>query len=157
MTTFTQRVSLHGRRLGLSSSGGLVAISSAGSTAGANVAAQMWGSGAIETVSANAATIRNSGVTIVSTDSTSGATFDVSAPVAGVHKEIHFQTSATALTLNTTATTIKFNSTLAEAAAGGSTLLNIVGAAAGTAGSLILRGLSATAWSIASKTVAAST
>ena len=150
--SFSMRHSIHGRRLGLTSSGGVVASPSGSTTIGQ--AAQMWGddSEIFETVSAAGATISNSGVTVISTDSTSGAAFVVSAPITGISKEIHFQTSATAHTLGTTATTIKFNSTLAESAAGGSTTLTVTGAAGGIAGVVVMRGLSGTAWGLVSHT-----
>lgn len=149
------RTSIHGRRLGLSSTGGILAGSS-GSTE-FNSLAQMWGNDLFEDVSGATGAISNSGISVVTTDSTSGSSMPVAAPVAGVYKEIVFQTSATALVLHTTAATIKFNSTLAEAAAGGSTTLTVAGATAGTGGTLVLRGLSATAWQIVSATVAVST
>jgi len=152
---FSIRTSIHGRRLALSSSGGIVSDPS-GSTQGADRSAQMWGRGLFETVSGAVGAISNSGVSIVSSDSTSGSSMPVAAPVQGVEKEIVFQTSATALVLHTTATTIKFNSTLAESAAGGSTTLTVTGAAAGIGGTLVLRGLSATAWQIKSATVSVS-
>ncbi len=155
MADFTMRTSVHGRRLGLSSTNGILSAP-AGST-GHNRAAQMWGPGLFETVSAAGASISNSGVTICSSDSTSGtAPIFVSAPVQGVSKEIAFQTPATALALNTTATTIKFNSSLAELSAGGSTTLTIAGTAGGIGGTLVLRGLSTTVWQIVSHTVSVS-
>ena len=153
---FTIRTSIHGRRLGISSTRGIVSATT-GSTQGADTAAEMWGPGLFETVSGATGSISNSGVSVVSSVSTSGSSMPVAAPVQGVKKEIFFQTSATALVLHTTATTIKFNSTLAEAAAGGSTTLTITGAATGIGGTLVLRGLSTTAWQIVSATVAAST
>lgn len=142
------RVSIHGRRLGLSSTGGILAGSS-GSTTFESIA-QMWGADLIETVSSAGAAISNYGLTIISTDSTSGTSpFFVAAPVSGVSKEIHLQTSATLITLNSTATTIKFNTTSCVAAAGGSTVLSLANAAvAGLGGVVVLRGLSATAWGV---------
>lgn len=151
----TMRTSIHGRKLGLSSTGGILGGSS-GSTA-FNSVAQMWGADLFETVSGAVGAISNSGVSIVSSDSTSGSSMPVSAPVQGVSKEVFFQTSATALVLHTTAATIWFNSTLAEAAAGGSTTLTVAGGAAGIGGSLVLRGLSTTVWQIVSATVTVST
>lgn len=150
----TMRTSIHGRRLGLSSTGGILAGSS-GSTEFESIA-QMWGNDLIENVILADATISNSGVTVISTGSTSGSSMVVAAPVAGVYKEIVFQTSATALTFQTTAATIHFNSTLAENSTGGSTTLTIAGAAAGTAGVLIMRGLSTTQWQIVSSSVSVS-
>lgn len=114
----------------------------------------------VETVSAAGAVIAGTGITILSTDSTSslvGTPYLVSVPAAGALKEIHLQTSATFISLNTTATTIKFNTTSAVAAAGGSTALFITNAAAaGLGGVVVLRGLSATAWGVVSQSASMS-
>ena len=157
---FKMLTSIHGRRLGLSSSGGIV--SDRGSTGGGStdfvMAAQMWGTAMVETVSSAGATVNNAGVTIISSDSTAGTTpYIVQAPVAGLSKEIFITTTATAIAFNTNATTVFFNSTLGETAAGGSTTLSVTGPATGIAGSIVLRGLNATQWAIMSHTVAAST
>lgn len=148
------RKSLHGREVGIASTGGLIfgITSTGGGSTALTLFGQMWGQALLETVSSNGATISNSGVTIISSDSTAGASFVLSAPVVGVQKEIHIQTPATDLNLGTSATTIYINTTLAEAAAGGSTLINIVGPATGIGGAIILRGLSTTQWSITSHT-----
>lgn len=159
---FEPRTSIHGRRLALSSSGGI--ITAARSTGGSNstdytMSAQMWGDGLMQTVSSVGSVIRNAGFTVVSSDSTSGSStlpIFLAAPIAGLYKEIHFQTPATALALNTTSSTIFFNTTLAEAAAGGSTTLTIAGTTLGIGGSIALRGLSTAQWAILSHTVAAS-
>lgn len=146
----TMRKSLHGREVGIASTGGLVfgIDSTGGGSTAYTLFAQMWGQALLETVSSNGATISNSGVTVISSDSTSGASFTVSAPAVGVEKEIYLETAATALTLDTSATTIYFNSSVATAAAGGSTTLSLAAATIG--GSLTLRGLSATVWGIRS-------
>lgn len=153
--SFEIRTSIHGRRLGLSTTQGIVQVSS-DSTAAADRSAQMWGSGMLETLSTVGA-ISNYGVTVISSDSTSGTSpWTVGAPVAGVQKEIHFQTPSTLIHLNTSAVTIFFNSSLAEGSTFGSTVLSIAGAAAGIGGSLVLRGLSATVWGVVSNNVGAS-
>lgn len=156
---FQMRTSIHGRRLGLSSTGGIVnSLDASGKNSTAfEQAAQMWGAALVETVSSAGASISNSGVTIISSDSTSGTSpFFVAAPIAGIHKEIHIQTPATALALNTTAVSIFFNSSLAEGSSGGSTTLTIAGTAAGIAGVITLRGLSTTQWGVVSHTCASS-
>jgi len=147
--------SIKGRRLGLTSTGGIAQYlnSTGGGSTVIGQQAQMWGTALVQTVSAAAAVITNSGITIVSSDTTSGDStlpMFVAAPVAGVYKEIHFQTAATEVALNTTSTTIFFNSTLAEAAAGGSTTLSISGSTLGIGGAIVLRGLSATVWGVVS-------
>ncbi len=94
MSNFKQRVSIHGRRMGISSTGGWISAdkaTGAGSTL-FDMAAQMWGKAMVETVSAAGGTISNSGITIISSASTAGAAFVMSAPIPGIHKEIHFQT-----------------------------------------------------------------
>ena len=105
MVNFVPRTSIHGRRLGISSSGGI--ISSPAGSSDIDQSAQMWGPGLFESVTASSASIANSGVTIVSTGSTSGTSFTVSAPVQGVEKEIVFQTSATAITLTTSSAELR--------------------------------------------------
>lgn len=157
---FKMLTSIYGRRLGISSSGGLV--SHTGSTGGGSTAfvtaAQMWGTGMVETISAAGATINNAGLTYISSDSTAGTTpYILQAPVAGLSKEIFITTTATALAINTNATTVFISSTLAELAAGGSTTLTISGPATGIGGSIVLRGISATQWAIMSHTAAVST
>ena len=109
----------------------------------------------IETVSSGGAVVLGSGVTIVSTDSTSGmAALQMSAPVAGAFKEILFAGSATALSIDTSATTILFLTT-------GSSLTGILGTTTISLDgdvnrlevgghTLLLRGLSATVWQVVS-------
>lgn len=101
----------------------------------------------VETVSSGGASIRNSGITIISTDSTSGmAALELAAPVMGSHKEIINLSSATALTLDTTATTITMLTGSSGTNVGTTELTwagpNLYGAA------IVLRGLSGTQWSV---------
>lgn len=157
---FVMQVSRHGRRLGISTTGGIVSgVKQAGGLSTAiEMAAQMWGPAMFETVSSQGDTLTNSGISIISSDSTSGTSpFFVSAPVQGVYKEIHFQTPATETVFNTSASTIFFNTTLAYGAAAGSTTVTVDGAASGTAGYLVLRGLSTTVWAVAGGTVVPTT
>lgn len=162
LSYFTIRKSIFGRILGISSTGGLVMGVKATNTtlAGSSdvsMAAQMWGPGMVETISASSATISNYGITIISSDSTAGAAYYIKAPVQGVDKQIHVFTSATAVSINTTATSIKFNTTLAALGiGGGSTILNVTGPATGTFGAIRLVGLSTTVWSVASHSVGSS-
>jgi hypothetical protein len=156
---FKMLTSIHGRRLGISSSGGLVShFGSTGSGSTAFVsAAQMWGTGMLQTVSSAGASINNAGITVISSDSTAGSTpFILQVPAAGLSKEIFITTTATALALDTNSSLVYINSTLGETAAGGSTAFSITGPATGIAGSIVLRGLSATQWAIMSHTVAIS-
>jgi hypothetical protein len=154
-------VSLHGRRIGLTSTGGIGGYinSTGGGSTAVTQFAQMWGSGMIETVSSAGATISNSGITHVSSDSTSGmAALTMSAPVAGVEKKIFFVTSATALTIETTAAGILFYG-MTSTAPTGSSVLSIVGSAGAlpVRGSYItLTGLNSTTWLVTGKTASVS-
>lgn len=158
---FVMRTSIHGRRLGITSTGGIGTLSTADSTSHSpDQVAQMWGDGMVETLDSTTTpqSLRNYGISILSSDTEGAVTFNVPAPIAGLSKEIHFQTPSTLIyTFDTTATTIFFNSTLAEGAALGSTTLTAVSpGTAGMGGSLILRGLSATVWQIVGNSVGAS-
>ncbi|MGI9503587.1 MAG: hypothetical protein ACR2RE_11090 [Geminicoccaceae bacterium] len=146
------RTSIHGRRLGISSTGGILAGSSDSTTFGS--AAQMWGDDLQEVLTTAGASIRNYGTSVVSTGSTSGSSMVLSAPVSGVHKEIFFATSATAFTLSADAATTKFNTTSAESLTGGTTSLSITGGALGIGGGLVLRGYDENTWFVVSGTVA---
>ncbi len=150
---FTSRKSIHGRQLAISSTGGI--ISAAGSTGNENstafnMAAQMWGKALFQTVSTSGADISNSGVTIISSDSTSGITFDLLAPAQGISKELHIQCSATLLKIETTAASIVFHSSLGIGATVGSTILSLSSSAIGLAGNITLRGVSTTKWAVTS-------
>lgn len=145
--------SIVGRTLGITSTRGLgqyVGSTGGGSTA-LNTMFQQWGSGINQTVSAAQAAISNVGVTLISSDTTSGGAtlpFLVGVPAAGLDKTIHFQTAATRVDLNTTSTTIFFNTSAAVAAAGGSTALTVTGSSLGIGGTLHLKGVSATVWAV---------
>jgi hypothetical protein len=149
---FVMQKSVHGRKLAVSSSGGIVSAVGATGNDSATIggAAQMWGSNFLETVSSAGTSLMNCGVSVISSDSTSGASFSLGTPEAGLYKEIHLQTAATALTLAAPSSTVYINSSLATAAAGGSTSVALAGATLG--GSIALRGLSATVWGIVSNT-----
>lgn len=149
---FVQRTSIHGRRLGISTTGGIISASS-GSTAAADQAAQMWGVGLCNEVSSGGELIPNDGITIISSDSTGGEAFIIASPVVGIAKEILCAASASAYTLNTSATSVLFVGT-----GTGSTQLGNIGSTILTMGSanavnlfglsIQLRGLSATRWAV---------
>ena len=151
---FTMRTSIHGRRLGISSTGAVITgvDSTGGGSTAFDMAAQMWGPAMFETV-ASEGNITNTGVSVVSSGSTNGSTMILLAPVQGVYKEIHFQTSATSMGLDTTGG-VTINSSSAEAAGGGSTSFTISGTgSAGIGGALTLRGVSSTYWRIVASTI----
>jgi len=153
---FTMRKSLFGRTIGISSSGGLITFVQKDGTknsSAADIALQGWGKGMFETVSSAGSVMSNCGVTIISTDSTSGTSpIFLGAPVQGVKKEIFLETSATLITFNTTATTIVVGTTTGVASTGGSTALSVSSSAVGISGAIVLRGRSSTKWAIESYT-----
>ena len=148
---FTQRKSIHGRELGISSTGGI--ISAPKGETSFDRAAQMWGSGMLETLSTVGA-IKNYGISVLSSGSTSGtAPWTLGPPAVGLYKEIIFATSSTRIVINSTATTILMAvaSSLAISSTVGATTIDISSSAVGTAGTIILRGRSATQWILSSK------
>lgn len=158
MTFFIQRKSLHGRMLGISSSGGLVmsvktTSANLAASSDINMAAQMWGPGMIQTIGAGATATRilNSGLTYFTTGSSAAALYSMAAPAAGVVKTLVFQLASTLLTLNTTATTILFQTSTAHlsSTAGSSALTVTSSDGVGTAATLV--GLSTTQWLLLSR------
>lgn len=140
--------SIHGKRFGLSASGGLLAHET--SATGVKRAVMMSTADVIQgkpaydvqTASASGAVITNYGLTHVTSGVVNGATLTVSAPAAGVEKEIFFDSSASTLSLGTTAAGITFGASV------GSSVLNM-DAAGGVRGTgLIMRGLSSTRWAL---------
>ena len=141
---FVVRTSVHGRRLGISSSGGLV-LGPRGAE-DVSQSAEMWGSGLITTSTA----LVNEGVNVLT--GTGGAqAFTLSgAPAPGVKVEIWSDSSSSTITIDTTATTINFNSS------GGTSSTRITFAVAGAAGAtrgehVVIRGYTSTRWQVISK------
>ncbi len=154
---FTQRTSLHGRKFGLSSTGGLITPpekDSTGSTLPHTMAAQMWGEGmhAVHVMSTINSTLTNFGTSVLdSTGSTSSSapTFEMGRPEQGVHKYVHIGASSSELTLGGTSTAIVFQSTNDGA---GSTLFC---SAVNLSGKVIhLIGASTARWILAGSTAA---
>jgi len=146
--------SIHGRRLGLSSTNGIVQAitSTGGGSSEFNMYAQMWGSEMVATASSSGATISNVGITVLSSgNSTLARTFTLASPVAGVYKEIHSRSSSTLVTFSLASSDDVFSSS-----AGDSTTLVFTGTVSGLKGArVILRGLSTTQWGIMSLAVPA--
>lgn len=143
--------SLHGRSLGLTSTGGLAQYRDAtgGQSTAVIMYAQMWGSGMVATTtSTGGATLSNSGVSVINT-SASAATFLIAAPVSGIRKEIYIVSSASALTFGGTSTSQVFMK-IAGGIAGSTTLTLIAASTADSlaGNALILRGLSTTQWGV---------
>lgn len=92
--------------------------------------------------------MRNSGMTLISSDSTSdtATSIQLSAPVKGSHKEIFVLASATALVIESTLTGHVFLTGATAAAVGTSAILLHSDNLFGTA--LTLRGLSSTQWAL---------
>jgi len=137
--------SVKGRRLGLTSTNGIgqyVGVTGVGSTEVTSIA-QMWGSGmTITTTSTGGATLGNAGISVINT-SAAAPTFSVAAPVAGVTKEIWIVSSASGVTLNTTATSVVFKGH-GKAASTAATLAAISLDGVG----ILLRGLNSSEWGI---------
>ena len=149
---FKIRTSIHGRRLAITSTAGIGSLSTDSTSIGVDQVAQMWGGAMVQTVSSGGAAVVNHGLTVVSSLSTGGmAALVLGTPFAGVRKQLSFITSASLLTLETSATTILF-------ASGGSSLLTDIGSTILTIGSaafpgifgtsITLVGLSTTIWSV---------
>lgn len=147
---FTMRTSIHGRRLGLSSTGGLIsAFTSTGghNSSAYNMNAQMWGSGMIDTVSAVTSTIGNAGVTSLAVATATAIAFELEAPIAGIYKEIHIDTSASEISIGSPTTDVVFKASNGGA---GSTMFM---AAANLSGAVIaLRGRSTARWAVIGST-----
>jgi hypothetical protein len=139
--------SIYGRRLGLSSTGGITQslTSTGGISSSFLLLAQMWGPAMVATTtSTGGATLSNSGVSIINSSATS-ATFLVSAPVIGVRKEIYIISASSVMIFGGTSTSQVFMKVAGGAA--GSTIITLTDASlAGQV--LILRGLTATQWGV---------
>ena len=169
MSLVTILTSLHGKKFGLSSSGGVLvsptsstgvshlaeissagvfnsSISNFGSTITDMTVAKMRT--AFETISSSAATLLNYGLSVISSDVINVSVLKIPAPEAGLEKTIWGQTSASTISFNTTADTILFDATF-----GASSSALVWDRAGGQRGAIIrLFGLSATRWAVLDKT-----
>jgi len=163
---YNRLTSIHGRRLALSSTGAIVDKNGYGSlmkdsTGGiksSSTALSFNGvfSVAGNTLDANASvaasvgsTFTNYGRQLLATASATAMTaHEISAPVAGIEKEINIRTSGSEFTLGGTATSIIFQ----PAAVGAGSSMFVSGAT--VAGRTIrLRGISTTEWAVIGSTV----
>ncbi len=153
---FDIRKSIHGRQLGISSSGGIV-TDPAGSTVvstGIANAAQMWGAGMMVTHTSTAAaiTLRNYGTNVLSSATSTAIVASIgAAPVLGLYMEILSRSSATTVTIDSNSTTVVFETT------GGTSSTSLTISLASTLGgangeTVALRGTSATSWHVLHKT-----
>jgi hypothetical protein len=144
--------SLHGRRFGLTSTGGLGA-NETGSTglvialmkSTADIVQGAYGS-TVETAAVVATTMINYGMSVLSTATATAATYTLAAPVKGVEKQIYAACSASEITIQGTATSILFGST------GGDKLF--FSAASNQSNAVMLKGISSTRWAVLARPTA---
>ena len=159
--------SLHGRKIGLSATGGVL-IAPTSSTGMSHLAeissagvfnSSITGFGStitemtvakqksvVDTISSSAATLLNYGLSVISSDVINVSVLVLPAPETGLHKQIWGDSSASTVTLTSTAASITFDTTV------GSSVL-VFDKAGGIRGSQInLRGLSATRWAVLART-----
>lgn len=151
--TPVRQVSIHGRRVGLTSTGALYLQDAAGNIQAAVVesTAGVINANIPATVSSTvASTLTNHGITLLSSASATAITMEITAPVAGVTKTIIIDTSSSELSLGGTATSILFQSTVAGAA--GSTLFYAAAAPLAGKSAIVLKGVSATQYAVAGST-----
>ena len=164
MSLVNTLVSLHGRRLGISSSGGLVSrpstapntaihfaeISSAGvvNSSITTMTVQELKS-YVETISSSAATMVNHGLSVISSDVINVSVLKLSAPISGLEKMIYGDSSASTVSLNTTSSDITFGASVLSSAF----VFDNAGGVRGT--SLLLKGISTTRWALIGRKVTA--
>ena len=146
---FIMHTSKHGRRLGLSSTGGFIsAINSTGQMSTAmEMCAQMWGPAMEDSITAVTSTIGNTGVTSLAVATATAIAFEIAPPVQGVYKEIHIDTSASEISLGSPTTDVVF---VASNKGAGSTMFM---SAVNLSGQVIsLRGRSTARWAVLGST-----
>ena len=150
MGDFQRVTSLFGRRLGLTSSGGLVNDSTfVAIMRNATGVIQDVMRSYVESISSSGAQAVRYGVSILATATATARAFSIQTPISGVEKRIFSQASGSVVTIETSATTILIAST---GAGGGATSLTITNAAGTKGEAVTLMGLSSTLWTVASKT-----
>ena len=150
MGQFVDRVTIHGRRLGISTTGGLIGRNATSTASGWDAAAQMWGAGLHNSVSSSAATIGNAGVTSITAASATAQRYTIAAPVLGIRKIINLDTSASEISFAGPTTTVIFQTTKAGV---GSTLFMTLANLAGK--NLSLLGMSTLRYTVLGSTVGA--
>jgi len=149
------RHSIQGKRVGLSSTGGLITKVNTGvnSTLPHGMAAQMWGESMARTVTMSTvnSTLDNYGthhLTSTGSTSSSAPVFELARPELGVKKTIHIDSSSSEFSLGGTSTAIVFASTYASA--NGSTMFLSKVNLAGTV--IQLEGVSTARWMVSGST-----
>lgn len=142
MARDTILTSIHGRKFGLTSSGGLLTYET-GATA-PSIALMGDTSGrvpAIVTASAVVGTtMTNYGLDVLSSATATAAIYTMRAPAAGVLKEITVATTSSEITLQGTATSILFGSSGADKV--------FISGAENRSKSVILRGITTSRWAV---------
>ena len=137
--------SLFGRQFGITSTGGFVTNQDNGNvnrfvTISSDDAFVEKVGSYLETIAATGTQLVNYGISWISSDVVNGATLKIAAPAKGVRKEIFLDSSASTLSIGTTAAGITFGASV------GSSVYNM-DAAGGVRGTgIIMVGLSATRW-----------
>lgn len=144
---FSRLTSIHGRRIAMSATGAIVDKNGFGAVmADASGVLQSAFKSAVEQVSSSAAVLAGVGMSYLSSGTATARNFTLAAPSSGQLKEIFSLSSASAITIETTATGIFFVSTGASSTALTFSGSNVFGE------SVTLRGLSSTRWAILQKT-----
>lgn len=155
--------SIHGLRLGLSASGGILHRPT--TSTGVSHAAEISSAGVfnssitsfrttltemvvekmktvVENISSSAATLLGYGLSVITSDVINVSVLKMPAPEVGILKEIFCDSSASTLSLNTTATTIVFGTSVDSSAF----VLDDAGGIRGKC--LIFRGITALRWAL---------
>jgi hypothetical protein len=151
---FVMQTSIHGRRLGISSTGGIVSglTSTGGGSTAIVAAAQMWGDVMVATHSSSGATFNNYGVNFISSATAAAYNFTMPEPVNGVMTSILSMSSATTITIETTGVAV-FGSTVV----GGSSKVTFTFANGSQGAFIDLIGIGSTIWAVRGKTTVGST
>ena len=144
---FSRLTSIHGRRIAMSATGAIVDKNGFGAVmADASGVIQSAMKSVVEAISSSGAVLAAKGMSYLSSGTATARNFTISAPSSGQYKEIFSLSSASVITLETTATGIFFVST------GTSSTALTFGGANVFGESVTLRGLSSTRWAVLSKT-----
>lgn len=145
---FDRLTGIHGRRVAMSATGAIVDKNGFGAImADASGVVQNPLKLRVELISSSGAELVGYGVSYLSSATDADRNFTLKAPSSGAQKEIFSLSSATTITLETTATGIFFVSTGAS-----STAIVFSGSGGVFGESIVLRGLSSTRWAVLNKT-----
>lgn len=149
---FTRLSSIHGRRIAMSATGAIVDGQGYGAVmADASGVLQTRIRSYADLVSSSAAAIVAYGLTCISSVTSSALNFTLAAPTSGMGKEIFSLSSASTITIETTSSDIKFQST-----AGGSSKLTISAGGGCFGQRVVLRAFTTSRWLALSQTAGVS-